>query len=134
MMHKHALLAASLCCCMLLLGCGRGTRPTLGTVHGRVTLDGKPLAGAGVVFMPENKGRDSMGVTDSEGNYSLTYIRNDQGAAVGWHVIQITAGDPITGKPEPVPECYNLKTTLRREVKAGGNEINFDLTTGRNKN
>jgi hypothetical protein len=115
-------------CATVLAGCGQGTRPALGTVHGKVTLDGRPLAGAGVVFMPEGKGRDSMGVTDAQGNYTLNYIRESQGAAVGWHAVRITAGDPLSGKPEPVPARYNVTTELRREVKAGENEINFDLS------
>ena len=68
-----------------------------------------------------------MGVTDADGNYTLNYIRDVQGAAVGRHSVRITAGDPVTGKPEPVPARYNVKTELRKEVKAGENEINFDL-------
>jgi hypothetical protein len=92
-------------------------------------LDGKPLAGAGVVFQPNSRGRDSMGVTDADGNYTLNYIRDVQGAVAGWHSVRITAGDPLTGKSEPVPARFNVKTELRKEVKAGGNEINFELTS-----
>ena len=33
----------------LIAGCGKSSRPSLGTVHGRVTIDGKPLAHANVV-------------------------------------------------------------------------------------
>ncbi len=117
-----------LLCAAVLSGCSHGTRPPLGTVHGRVTLDGQPLPGAGVVFEPEGRGRASMGVTDTGGNYTLNYIRDIQGAGVGWHSVRITAGDPVTGKPEPVPARYNVKTELRKEVKTGDNEINFDLS------
>ena len=118
-----------LLCAMVLCGCGQGTRPPLGTVHGKVTLDGKPLAGAGVVFQPVGRGRDSMGVTDADGNYVLNYIRDIQGAAVDSHTVRITAGDPLSGKPEPVPPRYNVKTELRKEVKAGDNAIDFELTS-----
>ncbi len=116
-------------CAVVISGCSHGTRPPLGTVHGKVTLDGKPLAGAGVVFQPEGRGRDSTGFTDGDGNYTLNYIRDAQGAAVGWHSVRITAGDPVTGKPEPVPARYNVKSELRKEVKAGDNKIDFDLSS-----
>jgi hypothetical protein len=112
---------------MVLCGCSQGTRPPLGDVHGKVTLDGKPLANAGVVFQPEGRGRSSMCVTDADGNYVLNYIRDVQGAAIDWHAVRITAGDPLTGKPEPVPARYNAATELRRQVVAGDNTIDFEL-------
>ncbi len=37
---------------LTLAGCGHGDRPDLGQVHGTVTLNGKPLAGAGRVSSP----------------------------------------------------------------------------------
>lgn len=88
-----------------------------------------PWRAQGVVFQPEGRGRDSTGFTDGDGNYTLNYIRDAQGAAVGWHSVRITAGDPVTGKPEPVPARYNVKSELRKEVKAGDNKIDFDLSS-----
>jgi hypothetical protein len=112
---------------MLASGCGRDTRPELGTVHGQVTLDGKPLKGAGIGFRPESGTRESMGATDDEGNYTLNYIRDIQGAAVGLHTVRISTANPRSGKPELVPKQYNTASTLRKEVIAGDNVIDFDL-------
>ncbi len=108
-------------------GCEKSTRPKLGTVHGKITLDGKPLKGAGVGFRPESGGRESMGATDEDGNYSLNYIRDIQGAAVDWHTVRVSTANPRAGKPELVPKQYNTASTLRKEVVAGDNVINFDL-------
>jgi hypothetical protein len=119
-----ALLFVSLSC-----GCRHGTRPDLGLVHGRVTLDGKPLADAVVSFTPDGRGRNSTALTDSEGAYSLNYIRDIQGAAVGWHTVRITTGDIRTRKPELVPGQYNVKSQLRRQVAAGDNAIDFPLVS-----
>ena len=123
----HMLITGCLLGFILLSGCSRGTRPELGAVHGKVTLDGKPLKGAGVGFRPEGGGRESMSATDEEGNYSLNYIRDIQGAAVGWHTIRISTANPRAGKPELVPKQYNTASTLRKKIIAGDNVIDFDL-------
>ncbi len=109
-----------------MAGCGSPTRPALGTVHGRVTMDGKPLKEAGVAFRPLAKdGRESIGITDDNGEYMLIYLRDIQGAAVGMHQVRITTA--LNGRAETVPACYNAKSELQKEVKRGDNEISFEL-------
>ena len=115
-------------CLLVLSGCG-GDRPKLGTVNGKVTLDGKPLAGAGVVFTPIDGGRQSMALTNREGNYALTYLRDIPGAKIGLHRVQITAADGESGKHNRIPLRYNEQSTLREGVQAGANQINFTLTS-----
>jgi hypothetical protein len=94
-----------------------------------VTLDGKPLAGATVSFTPEGRGRNSTAFTGDDGTYTLNYIRDIQGAAVGWHTVRISTGDVRAGKRESVPEQYNTKSRLRIEVRAGDNAIDFPLAS-----
>jgi hypothetical protein len=113
----------------LLSGCNRSTRPELGLVHGKVTLDGKPLANAIVCFTPDGRGRTSTAFTDSDGTYSLGYIRDVPGAAVGWHIVRITTGDIRSHKPELAPQRYNTKSELRIEVVAGENTFDFPLAS-----
>jgi hypothetical protein len=57
-------------------GCGE-SGPQLVPVHGRVTLDGKPLAGKTVKFIPEKEtpGQGAGGNTDADGNYTLLAVR-----------------------------------------------------------
>jgi hypothetical protein len=111
-------------------GCGGGgDRPPLGAVHGRITLDGKPLGAARVVFEPKDSGRQSFGRTDGEGNYELTYLRDMMGAKVGSHIVRIRNAHDRAGLTETVPARYNVKSTLEAEVAAGDNAIDFDLTT-----
>lgn len=106
-----------------LSGCGGSDAPALGQVKGKVTLDGTPLADANVTFMPE-KVRASSGTTDSEGNYELTYIRDEMGAAIGNHKVVISK---LVNEKETIPPNYSDETELTAEVKTGDNEINFDL-------
>jgi hypothetical protein len=114
--------------CIVLLGCGQGDRPPLGTVKGVVTLDGKPLADAAVRFLPITPVRASMSMTDSNGRYELIYIRDIMGAAVGEHRVEITTES--AGTAEKLPAQYHSKTTLTAKVEPGVNEINFDLQSG----
>ena len=104
------------------------------TPGGTVTLDGQPLPDAEVTFQPE-KGRPSYAMTDSEGHYALEYNPTTPGAKVGQHKVTIstrrtvTEGDEEREIPEKVPAQYNEETTLQKEVKAGTNQIDFDLTS-----
>jgi hypothetical protein len=120
-------------CSLFLFGCGGvSDAPETGDVSGYVKLDGQPVPGATVIFQP-TEGRPSNGRTDAEGHYELTYSRNQSGAKVGTHRVQITtyeAGDEETpAVEEKIPEKYNTNTELTKEVKAGDNEIDFDLAS-----
>ena len=78
------------------LGCGSDYR--LAPVSGRVTLNGKPLAGAHVHFQPigsraqPSPGPGSHGVTDAEGRFTLQVDARQPGAVVGREA-QIGRGD-----------------------------------------
>ena len=66
----------------LLAGCGRSDTPRLTRVHGKATHGGKPLPNLTVYFEPE-KGRPCTGVTDSDGEYDLSYNSQHHGAPAG---------------------------------------------------
>jgi hypothetical protein len=129
--------------CLLLAcwGCGRSD---LGTVSGTVTLDGQPLEGAQVVFMPQGEGAPSYGQTDAQGLYSLTHTSGHPGALIGSHTVSISVEEEeeydasgsdqgsVTeepDKPNKVPARYNEDTELTADVQAGDNTVDFPLTT-----
>jgi hypothetical protein len=109
-------------------GCGGGGGPSLGTVSGRVTLDGQPLQGAVVEFQPA-EGRGSFGVTDAQGDYRLSFTEARQGAVLGKHTVRITldAEDDERKTDANIPARYNRLSELTAEVQAGSNERNFEL-------
>lgn len=117
-----------------VVGCGGPSGPPTGKVSGKVTLDGQPLADAGIEFLPDN-GRPAAARTDKDGNYVLQYSASQAGAGLGMHTVRITTGgerpDPATGQfkkyPELVPPQYNVQSTLKKEIKAGENKIDFEL-------
>ena len=123
----------------LLPGCS-GAK--VGSVSGKVTLDGKPLANARVNFQPMgdtvNTGIGSFGKADANGQYTLSLIDGSAtGAIVGKHKVAISAydqdpnvnaaDDRKKGPADRVPLKYNVKTELIFDVRAGDNTANFDL-------
>lgn len=112
-----------------LVGCGGGkpkNLPELGNVTGVIELDGKPVAGAIVMFEPKGSGALSSGGTDAAGVYSLMYRPDISGAPVGEHTVRISKRDGDAG-PEVMPSHANDKSDLTATVQAGENKIDFKL-------
>ena len=70
---------------VLQTGCG-GVKPV--PVSGGVTLDGKPVADAGVLFCPVATGPSASGATDANGKFHLT-TTNTAGVLPGRYGITI---------------------------------------------
>ncbi|HQU45924.1 MAG TPA: carboxypeptidase-like regulatory domain-containing protein, partial [Pirellulales bacterium] len=69
-----------------IAGCD-GAGPKLATVPvgGRVTLDGQPLEGALVAFIPDdaNNGKSANGTTDASGNFQLKTLSGGANLSIG---------------------------------------------------
>lgn len=132
-------LVALFCCFALLFaviaGCG-GSGPEMGSVTGKVTLDGQPLEGATVQFQPvtgEPKS-PSSGVTDASGYYELKFTASKDGATIGDHKVTISktvttedANGNEGEEKETLPAKYNTKSDLTATVEAGSQTIDFAL-------
>jgi hypothetical protein len=117
-------------------GCGgKNDAPELGKVKGQVTLDGSPLPDATVSYDPKEGGRTSTAVTDKEGHYELNYTLKAKGAKLGAHRVRISTyvqgGDEPNAEvktvPEKVPAKYQKPDSLKADVKAGENTVDFKL-------
>jgi hypothetical protein len=121
-----------------LIGCGK-EGPTLVPVAGTVTVDGAPIAGAGVSFRPDaskgNKaGYNPGGSTDAEGKYELIAAAKP-GAPPGWYKVLVFPPSTAPGAepPKVSPPSYNKKymdaeaTDLSFEVKAGAAPGAYDI-------
>jgi hypothetical protein len=146
-MPKHELLIAIVLC---VAGCGQKNPnlPAQYPVSGTVTLDGKPLAGAGVMFLPrgETRGTGAMGTTDEAGKYTLKTDYGGPGAPEGEFAVTISKlinkdGTPYVPNPdvaeaggrETLPARYSdsMKTELTAQVGKEGNTIDFELKSKR---
>jgi hypothetical protein len=130
-------------CSKKIAGCS-GDGVETAPVSGIVKLDGQPVSGAGVVFMPAD-GPMGSATTDAEGRFKLRTADRD-GAVLGEHRVGIdlrkTSGVNIEegglqGDVAPggvkvewiVPQKYSRPDTseLTALVKDEKNEFTFDL-------
>ncbi len=129
-----------------LVGCDEAKKYKTAPISGRVTLDGQPLAGATVKFMPMRQnesstitGPDALGTTDGDGKYTLTSIFDDKGATVGQNQVMIST---LKAEPDPnnvdkmkiivkekVPDKYSLKPLTFEVPDKGSDSANFDLSS-----
>jgi hypothetical protein len=136
-----ALASITIVICAASVGCSSSN---VAPVSGRVTLDGKPLAGVHVGFQPianpgnMNPGGGSYALTDSDGQYKLLLVEGEQpGAVVGKHRVEITARSEVPANTDParrptpkvfVPAKYSQSSELTFDVPAGGSvAANFEL-------
>jgi hypothetical protein len=123
----------------LAAGCGRRE---FAAVEGTVTLDGKPLGGVEVVFLPDpekgNLGNRASAYTDENGHYRLRCQRDKRdGTILGPHRVCIR--DLVTfpdeagqTRPPRVPPSYAdpAQTPFRAvEVRPVGQTLDFDVKT-----
>ena len=135
---------------VVLAGCGSGPDgPPLVAVEGTVTLDGKALGKADLMFVPqgETKGQGGVAQTNQDGRYALvSQDRKHTGAPVGEYRVIINkmvkpdgtdfVPDPNAGPMDTggfrdlLPAAYSDmgQTTLTATVPAGGaKSIDFSL-------
>jgi len=122
---------------MLQVGCGP-SGPEIARVQGTVTMDGKPLPNAIIMFVPVG-GRPSVSETDANGKYVLEFSGGRKGAIPGINRVEINTGRLAYEKDgknypavkESVPVQYNRLTTLEFNVEAGkNNTADFALKSG----
>lgn len=110
----------------------KSKRPPLGGVTGKITINGKAIENVNVLFRPVvEKGVEgsnkapSQGQTDAQGNYTLFYVRDVPGAAVGEHIVELDAKDS-KGRQRFPPE-YGRRSNVHKAVKEGSNQIDIDV-------
>ncbi|MCH9652722.1 MAG: hypothetical protein K0U86_00435 [Planctomycetes bacterium] len=126
---------------ILAVGCGGvSDAPDRRIVTGTVTLDGVPVEGAAIRFLPQPTGPIAAGKV-IDGKYEVT---NKGGVPLGKHRVEIkgipilpadTKGmslgeiDAATRPPVPIPEKYFKNSKLEATIEAGSgpHTVNFEL-------
>ena len=139
--QRCSLLSVCILLSVTLLGCG-SDGPELAEVTGTVTVDGKPVPNATVIFNPVAAGgSNSLGKTDAQGNYRLEFTQDKTGAMIGQHVVEITTkkiaasdmpdtGEVVQSTFVAIPPQYKKRGALTAEVKDQRNKIDFELRSG----
>jgi hypothetical protein len=106
------------------------------SLSGSVTLDGKPLAGAAVVFIPEGEGAETVvGSTDEQGQFVITPAAGES-IAYGQNKVIVSKREDLTPAQidafvtpkELLPPRFSdlSQTELVVEVTSGA-DVNLDL-------
>lgn len=127
-------------CIAFVSGCGGAHSAT---AHGTVMLNGQPLAGAEVQFIP--KSDSSLGshttTTGPDGTFTLKAESSNAPVRPGSYVVVVNkwlAGDSskggggMEGMKNEIPEAYRAQatTTLKAEIKEGESTLDpFHINT-----
>lgn len=120
---------------LMLTGC---SGPATGSVTGTVTVNGAPVDGLELEFVPVEGGGPAMAYTNNGGKYSLIAGRGNDQVPVGEYKVAIRV---FTEDPDMEIPNFKLgtnytkteETELRGKVDGGENTINFDLDTKNKK-
>ncbi|MDR1140152.1 MAG: hypothetical protein LBL62_00570 [Planctomycetaceae bacterium] len=138
---------------LILSGCRSGVSFPVEAVEGIVTLDGQPVEGAVLTFVPvhSTEGKAAYARTDETGIYKLTAFNGGKsraGTMTGHYIVSILKEVPVrepTAKElsdqaekgieisiplrSVIPERYNDAATsgLTAEIVKGKNIVHFDL-------
>lgn len=96
-MLRSSALASIFCSFLFLVGCGGSN---VVAVSGTLTYKGKPVPYAFVNFVPES-GRPSIGETDENGRFTLTYDPQTKGAQLGKHRVFVRINDAAMAGSQP---------------------------------
>jgi hypothetical protein len=126
---------------LLIAGCDGG-RAGQGAIHGKVTLNGKPLAKGSILFTPIEGTHGAVAGGEIEnGRYEFS---GATGPAIGWNRVEIRAarktgkmipkpfappGQMIPEQVEAVSPQYNTSSTLKVEIKPGENTADFEVAS-----
>ena len=135
---------------LLIQGCGSPDEivelPPTSPVTGQVSLDGKPVEGIVVTFIPtgDTKGIECVGQTDETGEYTPKQIRGSEGVPPGTYKVVFSrlmrGGKPIAAEEDPgsggiavesLPEKYSNPATTKETatVAEDGGRFDFQLTS-----
>ena len=135
---------------LFIVGCGPAGQVRVYPVKGKVTFNGKPMAGGGAIsFVPlvNQKGKTAGGEIKPDGTYEMSTYKPGDGSMVGEFRVVINqvvyqepgqvadgsgrASAPVATVPEseriPVVYADSLQSPLTAKVEAKPNAIDIDL-------
>ena len=115
-------------------GCNRG--PVRSSVRGEIRLDGKPIDGGQIHFIPLGSGGAPAWTTIDAGKYELSAA---SGPSIGkcrveiqWRrktgrKLQVPPGKVVDETVEAIPTIYNKESRLELDVTPNANDFSVDL-------
>jgi len=133
--------AGALLLAVALAGCSKGGPEELPVhpVNGQVVFNGKPAAGASIIFHPKAGGEGAVvarAQADNQGNYTLSTYRDGDGAPAGEYAVTVELRQLIKkdgefeSGPNIIPRQYSSPATTRLvfKVAEGANSVPIKIT------
>jgi hypothetical protein len=115
---------------LVLPGCDHG--PPQGTVKGTVTLDGQPVDGGVITFVPADGNSQPEAVPITAGEYTVTMPLGEKRVEIYWAPSGGQSADTASQGREQIvqriPAKYNAQSTLTHTVVKGEARKDFPLT------
>lgn len=137
---RAAAAGVALLMAVAFVGCSKSeSRLPVHPVTGQVTFNGKPAAGAAVVFHPKNTATNptAQAKADAQGNFNLTTYQAGDGAAPGEYAVTVELRPTVTveggelglGQNILPPQYSSPKTTrISVNVAEGVNSVPIKVT------
>lgn len=108
---------AALVCCVLAVGCGESgpAGQPVYPVTGKITMNGAPLTDAAVSFAPKSGQPTAVGMTDQNGEFTLTTYQANDGAAAGDYAVVVTKVISAS-----TPEVQQEEHSMEPNAPSGG--------------
>jgi hypothetical protein len=120
--------------CGLLPGCsGRPDRPATFPAQGKVTYQGKPVAGATVAFLAPGAPRLAVGTTDNAGSFRLTTYEPNDGAVLGSHVVTVSKRSLVSNSTIPTVEEVTSGQLSTEEINAAIDRSSLEMAKARSE-
>ena len=103
---------------IVLTGCSNSSRPPTYRVTGTVTLQGKPVAGAAITFVPTGEGEAASAITDSEGKYALTTWEAGDGARPGEYRVKVSKQEQKAVDPAKMVQNLSIEEEQKIYVES----------------
>lgn len=124
------LVSTALAC--VLSGCQRG--PEVGTVKGTIALDGRPVEGGIVRFVPADGNSQPADCVITDGAYTVTMPLGEKKVEIFW--AKSASDAPIDTASQGnekivqmIPAKYNTQTTLTHTIVKGEAQQDFALSS-----
>lgn len=118
---------------LIVAGCAESD-PNRSEVHGKVTVDGSPIADGAIMFIPTDGVGQASGGKIVDGQYTVNAWVGPSKVAVrapkkvGERKLYDTADSPVQPiMKESLPSTYNEHTTLTFDVQPGKNEHDIQI-------
>src|SRR5262245_21221593 len=113
---------------LAIVGCGN---QGLVNASGRLTYQGKPVPSTLVTYWPQEEGkRASTGVTDDDGNFTLSYSRQEPGVLVGKNTVFLKYNVSMDEELHKIPPkaSTELKSVIAKYGDVKASPLRYEVT------